>query len=141
MEAGQIYFDQEFYCDLDTGVLKGKYFLVLAVDPAGDVVSRLLTSRQNGRPKAPPCYHGLPYPGFYLGIIGGPLNRESWIDLRELEDFERSSLDNRIRSGKARLITQLPRPLLGDALNCIAAADDTTLRQERLIRDQLSLLR
>ena len=57
----------------------------LAVLPGGDLVGRDLTSRAHGRPVAPPCYHGDPYPGFYLGILGGQLQRESWLDLRTLK--------------------------------------------------------
>jgi len=50
--------------DPQTGELKSKVLLVLTTTGGGDVVWRLLTSRQYGRPEEPHCYHGDPYPGF-----------------------------------------------------------------------------
>lgn len=67
--VGRIYRDAHFYVDPETGQLKPKYFLVLAAPSDGDIVIRLLTSRYSGlRPETPPCSHGDPYPGFFLGI-------------------------------------------------------------------------
>jgi hypothetical protein len=67
---GQIFRHTRYYRD-DSG-WQTKYLLVLT-GTADDFVIRLLTSRAHGRPEQPPCYHGDPYPGFYLGIIGGAL--------------------------------------------------------------------
>jgi hypothetical protein len=68
---GQIFRHTRYYHD-DAG-WHTKYLLVLAAD-ADNVVYRLLTSRAHARPENPPCYHGDPYPGFYLGLIGGSLS-------------------------------------------------------------------
>lgn len=140
MEAGQIYIDKQFYCSPDTGQLLPKYFLVLAFDSAGDVVSRLLTSRKNGRPEDPRCFHGLPYPGFHFGILCGALPKPTWLDLRALEDFDRKSMDTRLAGGSIELVHVISGTDLVDALTCTAGADDTTTRQERAIRDQLAAL-
>ena len=88
MVPGRIYRHEQFYLDRDTGLLKPKYFLVLAVQSSGDCVARLLTSRAHGRPEQPPCFHGTPYPGYFLGIPGQGLGVRTWIDLRFLEDFD-----------------------------------------------------
>ncbi len=31
---------------------------------------------------------GAPYPGFYLGVIGGRLTSKNWVDLRRFEDLD-----------------------------------------------------
>lgn len=140
MEAGQIYVDHQFYPHPETGELLPKYFVVLAVDQYGDVVARLLTSRSTGRPIAPRCHHGDPYPGFYLGILCAALPKPSWLDLRALEEFDRAKLTGRMQNGIIELTHVLDADILAEALSCAAAADDTTIRQERAIRDQLALL-
>jgi hypothetical protein len=69
MVPGRIFRHEQFYLDRDTGLLRPKYFLVLAVQSSGDCVARLLTSRAHGRPEDPPCFHGTPYPGFFLDVL------------------------------------------------------------------------
>lgn len=140
MEAGQIYVDQQFYRDAN-GELLPKYFVVLAIDSSGDVIARLLTSRKSGRPEDPPCYHGAPYPAFYFGVLSASLPKPSWLDLRALEEFDIKRVTQRMKSGVIQYIHTLQGKHLQDALACAAAADDTTLRQEKAIRDQLAILK
>lgn len=141
MEAGQIYRDHQFYCDIESGELLPKLFVVLAFDQAGDVIARLLTSRQNARPQNPRCFHGLPYPGFFVGVLCHDIPKPSWLDLRALEEFDRTKLNERLSSGLVELVFTMPQDMLLEALDCAARADDTTIRQERFMRDQLSRLR
>jgi hypothetical protein len=71
ISPGQIFRHSRYYRDA-AGAWMRKYLLVLAGAPGDDVVYRLLTSRAHVRPKIPPCFHGSLYPGFYLGLLGGP---------------------------------------------------------------------
>jgi len=117
------------------GEPKSKYLLILAGAPSGDVIYRLLTSRPHGRPRQPPCYQGLPYPGFYLGLLGGPLTADSWLDLQQADDFDCPAFSTGVQGGLIQPIATLPLALLCPALDCVANADDTTRQQERCIRD------
>ncbi|TXG79842.1 MAG: hypothetical protein E6R11_02000 [Rhodocyclaceae bacterium] len=138
---GHIYRDDAFYADPSTGELKQKYFLVLAAPRRGDVVARLLTSRYaNLRPENPPCFHGDPYPGYYLGVLGEPLGAKSWLDLRPLDDLDRWDFARHEERGRLHEIMALPAAQLRDAMECTAGADDTTRAQEQLIRDELAAL-
>ena len=141
MLSGEIYRIEAFYGDPQSGELLPKYLLILALLQGGDAVARLLTSRDYSRPRVPPCYHGDPYPGFYFGIPGGPLQRETWIDLRPFDDIEVDELTRKLRRGGASLTMQIEVPILLAALECVAGADDTTQRQERALRDTLAALR
>jgi len=141
MQPGQLYRHSHFYFSAETGRHESKYFVVLAFTPAGDVIARLLTSRSHGRPEQPPCYHGDPYPGFYLGVLGPPLGAKSWVDLRSLEDFDISSLQRKLGQQQISLITALPTITFTALLDCVANADDTTKLQENSIRNQLAALR
>ncbi len=141
MQPGQLYRHDQFYLSAETGRYETKYFVVLAFTPAGDVVARLLTSRAHGRPEQPPCYHGDPYPGFYLGVLSPPLGAKSWVDLRSLEDFDISSLQRKLKQRQISLITALPNITFTALLDCVANADDTTKLQETSIRNQLAALR
>ncbi len=131
---GDICRHERFYRDVQ-GNWQRKYLLVLAGTPAGDVIYRLLTSRAHGRPTAPPCFHGLPYPGFYLGVLGGPLTADSWLDLHHADDYDGVDFAADLAGGPMRRIGRLPTPTPCLALDCVAAADDTTRQQEGCIRD------
>jgi hypothetical protein len=138
---GQIYRHERFYLSPETGAFEPKFLLVLAATAGGDLVARLLTSRAHGRPESPPCYHGTPYAGFYLGVIGGPLSSKSWLDLRGLPDIDSSEFASKQKRGLIALTTQIALPVLLPLLECVANADDTTRLQERSIRDVLSRMR
>jgi hypothetical protein len=141
VQPGDIYLHPDFYCDLTTGTLEAKYFVVLAFCPSGDVVARLLTSRAHGRPEQPPCFHGNPYPSFFLGVLGGKLGSKSWLDLRGLDDFDRDQLERRIQKKRVSFVMALSNDLLAQLLECFAAAEDTSRLQEKAARDLLARIR
>lgn len=126
--AGEVWLHSRYYFDNDTGAWRSKFLLVLGMH-GGDIVYRLLTSRRYGRPHFPPCFHGDPYPGFYLGVLGGPLTKDSWLDLREEDDLDPNYFVNKQAAGLLTYITALPTQLLCPALRCAAQAPDTTKRQ------------
>jgi hypothetical protein len=140
VKAGQIFHHADFYLSRETGEWEPKYLVVLARTPGDDIVARLLTSRAHGRPENPPCYHGDPYPGFYLGVLGGPLGAKSWVDLRALPDLDVADFERKLKQQRASFITELSREVLQPLMDCVARADDTTRLQERSIRDTLASL-
>lgn len=142
MRVGDIYKHYNFYADPITAQLLPKYLVILAVPAVGDLVVRLITSRYAGlRPEHPPCHHGDPYPGFYLGIPGGPLDRRSWLDLRPFDDLDAELFALQLRKGTIERVGELPPTMVRAALECAAAADDTSRLQESHIRDSLAALR
>lgn len=141
MESGDIYRHDRFYRDPVTGEIRAKYLILLAPVRSGDWVARLLTSRQNMRPRDPPCFHGDPYPGYFLGVPRLPLTLETWVDLRELNDVDSTDALSLLRQGILRQIGRLPGAQLTEVIKCAAGALDTTVQQERALRDQLAMLR
>jgi hypothetical protein len=141
VQPGEIYRDNAFYPDPTTGALLPKYLLLLAVPSGDDIVARLLTSRAHGRPEQPPCYHGRPYGGFYLGAPGAPLTEKTWVDLRFHDDLDPVEFARRQASGILTQVCVLPAAVLLAILDCVAGADDTTRRQEAHRRDTLAALR
>lgn len=85
-----------------------------------------------------PCYQGDPYPGFYFGVLGGQLQRESWLDLRGLDDVDAHDADKERARADLSLVMTLDSGLLRQALNFVASANDTSRLQERAIRDMLA---
>lgn len=142
LKPGSIVKVAQFYED-EQGNWLPKFALVLAFcQRSHDIVWRLLTSRQHGRPEAPCCYHGDPVPGYFLGIIDpdGPLAERSWLDLRQLDDCDFAEAIEDLRSGRITHICKLPDDVFKLAASCAAAADDTSTGQEGLIRDHLASL-
>jgi hypothetical protein len=143
LQPGTVLHHPRFYVDAETGELKAKYLVVLALTRGGDVVWRLLTNRHASmRPEQPPCHHGDPYPGFYLGVIDTAhrLGKKSWLDLRGFDDGDGSEVARLLRDGELAVATTLAGELLRAAMICAAGADDTTPAQERAMRDQLAAL-
>lgn len=140
MKVGDIYRHDSFYPDPRTGELLAKYLVILARLASGDLVARLLTSRAHGRPERPPCSHGNPYSGYYVGVLGGPLGAKSWVDLRPFRDLDEVDCRRELRAGVLSLAGSVPLTELRPLLECAAAAEDTTRLQERAIRDQLATM-
>lgn len=137
MTPGRVFRHEQFYLDRETGLLKPKYFIVLAVDSSGDCVARLLTSRAHGRREDPPCFHGAPYPGYFLGIPGQGLALHTWVDLRPLEDLDGLEFQRLMARDLISTVLDLPATIFVGVLDCAARADDTTRNQERAIRAEL----
>lgn len=137
MLSGAIYRDAEFYVTA-SGELAAKYLLILATPVNDNIVARLLTSRAHGRPEMPPCFHGTPYGGYYLGIPGAPLTQKTWVDLRPQDDLDPDDFRKREAKQILSLVATLPANVLRDVLRCVAADDDTTRRQELHLRDTLA---
>jgi hypothetical protein len=121
---GGIWFDPAYYLDL-RGNAKPKYFVVLGASN-GDVTVRLLTSQAYG-------YQDSTYPAFYLGILGGPLTKPTWLDLRGADDIDAQVFAKAVNASQYRPISTLPVNLLCPALLCAATAPDTTKAQENRI--------
>jgi hypothetical protein len=138
---GEIYRHEAFYSDEETGELRRKYFVVLATLTGGDFVIRLLTSKPRGRPEDPRCFRGHPYPSYFLGVPGGELGTKTWVDLRYLDDVDALDVRREMDHGIVHPSTSLDKERLISLLECAAAAEDTTQRQERAMRDQLAKLR
>lgn len=137
---GQIYRHNRFYRDAG-GRWQAKYLVVLAAAYGGDIVFRLLTSQTTGRSETPPCQHDDPYPGFFLGVLGPPLGKKSWLDLRGQNDYDGLAFIQHLKDEHVKLILTLRSEVLCAALECAASAQDTTQLQERALRDQRTLLR
>lgn len=137
MQPGEIFHHSRFYVDRTTGEYKGKYLLIPAV-VAGDLIFRPLTSQP--RPEVPECHHGLPYPSFYLGVLGGRLRKKSWLDLTKRADMEVARLRDEANAGIATCEATLAQDLFLRALQCVAGANDTTPVQEKTMRDLLAIL-
>jgi hypothetical protein len=141
MTPGEIFRHEAFYADEGTGELRRKYFVVLGILNGGDIVIRLLTSRAHGRPEDPKCFHGHPYPSYFLGVPGGELGTKTWVDLRYLDDVDALDVQREIQRNIVKASGVLDRLALMPLLDCAAAAEDTTQRQERAMRDLLAAMR
>lgn len=128
---GQIWLQSAHYIDAD-GIPHRKYLLVLAVE-AGDVTFRLLTSQPNGLSEQPRCQTSPPRDGFYLGVLGGDLAQQSWLDLGLEEDLDEQKFLDREKAKRLRYVFDLNGQLFCDALLCAAYAQDTTKKQARRI--------
>lgn len=143
LSPGTVLHHSRFYLDKATGEYKPKFLVLLAPMRGGDWVVRLLTSQHADlRPEQPPCHHGDPYPGFYLGVLdpANGLGKKSWLDLRGLDDADAADMSRSLEAGILTEITTLPAHLLKPALACAAGADDTTRAQEQALRDQVAAL-
>jgi hypothetical protein len=132
---GEIWCDNAFYPDSGTGQDRRKYIIVLSeMSPSQDAIVAVFTTKPNGMTDIPPCSLGHPREGYYVGIPGGILLKESWIpfdSLRCLEDWEISKM---IRSGRFAFQTMvIPTLLLCRALRCLLQSENISNAQARQI--------
>jgi len=74
-------------------------------------------------------------------VPGGPLNSKTWVDLRPFDDLDPAAFHRHSERGILAHSHTLPLTVLRAVLECVAAADDTTRRQEHHLRDTLAALR
>jgi len=132
---GEIFRHSRFYRDHE-GIWQAKYLLILAFSPGRDIVYRLLTSEPHGRPTTPPCHHGNPYSGYFLGVPGAPMTRQTWLDLRAADDYDADCFTEHVSVGWLQFALNLPLVQFCEALSCAASAEDTTNQQSRAMFDQ-----
>lgn len=134
---GQVWKDDCYYFDPQTGECRRKYRLVLAVDSAsGDCVTMVFTSRPNGLTEQPPCSLGPPRAGYFVGIPGGPLNKPTWVDFNNVQTLDSTDLKKHIATGRTMLTElKLAHDTFCAVLRCVLQCDDITLRQARWIAD------
>ena len=134
ISPGLILRHSQFYKNPDRE-WEAKFLIILAVAPGGDIIFRLLTSQSNSRPEQPRCYHGDPYPSYFLGILGKQLQLNSWLDLRYADDYDEDCFIRDLEAGILAPTFEVPRDLFCDALTCVVGAEDTTRQQEKAIRE------
>ncbi len=66
------------------------------------------------------------------------MHRESWLDLRALNDFDASDVNKAEKRGDLSLVKMLDSGLFRQAMICAASANDTTRLQERALRDLIA---
>lgn len=142
-QPGQIWRDDCYYLDRNTGACQRKYVLVLALDPrSGDLVTVVFTSKPNGLVEQPACNLGPPRAGYFVGAPGGVLTLPTWVDFSSLQDLDASDLAKLQRGGRMSLLPQpLSEPLFCAALRCVLQCDDLTGRQARLVGNVAAALR
>lgn len=141
MKVGDLFLNSRHYIDPQSGEFMPKYFVILAFTPGEDLVVRLLTSQPHGRREKPPCSHSDPYPSYFFGVLGGRLAAKSWLDLRNHPDLESIAVERKLKAATIEFVLKLEMRQLTAAMECAAAAPDTTKQQETCIRDALSLVR
>ena len=134
---GQIWRDDCYYLDAQTGECRRKYLLVLAVSPDGaDAVTAVFTSRSHGLATDPACSVGPPRAGHFVGTPGGALGKSTWVDFSSLQTLDGQDLARHLRSGRKTLqALRLDDALFCAVLRCALQCDDLTGRQARWIGD------
>jgi hypothetical protein len=140
MQHGQIWQDDCYYLNRETGECERKYLLVLATD-GNDGITAAFTSRSNGLPTEPACWQGNPRCGYYIGAPGGVLHKDSWVDFNSIALLEER---DRVRYLQTQRIQLLPQTLASQVfcgvLRCVLGYQDLMRRHGRLIGDTAAAL-
>jgi hypothetical protein len=117
------------------GGQRDKFVLLMGKTRADDWILARTTTQPHGRSHNPPCYHGDPYPGFYINTAGGLLPKTTWVALDRLDDYDTRDFDTKAAQGKIALVGKLALNTFCQLLDCAIRAQDITAIQERAMRD------
>lgn len=135
---GAVFFDPHFR--FPDGVTKGKLFIVLGLAPSNDYIVARTTSNAQRKSWHYGCHNDEPDPNFFIPVGRGLFNLDTWVCLDYLVDLDVIDFKDKVRAGDIEKKGQLPPDMLKELLTCAAAADDTTHRQEQVIRDTVANL-
>jgi hypothetical protein len=139
--VGQIWRDDCYYLDSETGECKRKFVLTLAVEPSGDTLTAVFTSRPNGLPEEPACSHGPPRAGYFMGVLGQPLVKPTWVDFSSVETLDEMDLKIHLKDGRKTPVELSIGPdLLCLIIRCLIQSEDLTKRQIKLLGNMLAEL-
>lgn len=131
MKIGEIWTHQKY--QLSDGSYKPKHLVILGeCNQKYDLLYARLTSRSNGLPSDPPCYHGNPRSGFYLGIPGNRLAQHTWVVFDDI-----SYLDSREVQYLQYTGLIVPNPIFCNLLRCIQQSEDILGIQYSQIMDTI----
>lgn len=140
---GQIWRDDCYYRD-HMGECQPHFVLILAVcQQHNDAVTVTFTSKPNGLTVTPPCSSGPPRAGYFVGMPGGKLHKESWADLQSIDILDHRDFCLHVGQKRKSLEDlQLPPDVFCAVLRCaLKIQDDITKRQRRLLADLAANLR
>lgn len=135
---GAIFFDPNF--QFPDGGNKGKLFTILGLAPSDDYIVARTTSNGQRKSWNYGCHNDEPDPSFCIPIGRGVFPLDTWICLDYLMNLDVYELGAKVKSGSIQQKGNLPVEILRELLACTASADDTTIQQERVIRDTLAQL-
>lgn len=116
-----------------------KFLLVLGHAKSGDLIYRLLTSRENGRSRAG-CDHGPPYASYFLDRLDGDMHEPTWVTLNVADDLDSAEILTLIGAGIVSTHCKVAKTLLCAILDCAARSDDATQAQIEAMRDTRAAL-
>ncbi len=135
MRSGEIWTHLQY--ELSDGSYKPKHLIILGErNHRFEVLYARLTSRPNGLPDNPPCYHGNPRSGYYLGVPGGILNKETWVVFDDI-----AYLDSRDMRYLTNSNLMAPTAIFCSLLRCIQQSEDILGIQYDQIMDTIQSVR
>ncbi|MEC5405136.1 hypothetical protein VOM14_06050 [Paraburkholderia sp. MPAMCS5] len=142
LQCGQIWRDDCYYLNQETNACERKYVLILAVNEKGDdAVTAVFTTKPNGLTVSPACSLGEPRAGYFVGIPGGSLPQESWVEFNSVRILDSYDLSLHVKAGRTSLIGQtLPISTLCSVLRCASQCEDISFRALRYIGDAIASL-
>lgn len=134
--------DGQYYLDAASGEYMPKYVLILATSLNGDdALSAVLTSKSNGLRRDPPCDHGPPRAGYFIGVPGGGLTLPTWVDFSSVDDQDSFAFERRVVAGRvSKAALTLPPPLFCQVLRCLTQSDDLVKRQHAWLAQTIQSL-
>lgn len=138
----QIWLDNAYYRNADTGAWMPKYVLVMATEPKHDCsVTAVFTSKPNGLGTDPACSMSHPRTGYYVGAPGGVLYKETWVDFATVAETDNDLIRKAEKAGRMTLTQQtLDAIAFCAVLRCALGLQDLSNRNWRWINDTAALL-
>jgi hypothetical protein len=131
---GEVFHDANFV--FQDGEQGNKLFIILAIADSLLVVART-TSKSSGKIRSYGCHHDDRFPNFYIPLEASIFDKDTWVCLDYLVDFNPAGFNQKATQGNIRKITALSSGVLIALLECAITSDDITVKQEQLFRESI----
>lgn len=135
---GSIFHDPDFiFADGEHG---NKLFAVLGLSPSQDYIVARTTSQPDRKSWVYGCHNDEPDANFFIPVNMGIFPKDTWICLDYLVDFDTKEFDKKVADIKIERKGTIPIEVLKALLSCAANADDTSIKQSKVLMDTLAAI-
>lgn len=137
-DLGDVFHDPNFR--FPDGEVGNKLLVILAISKSNDYIIARTTSKPRAHSWTYGCHNDSVEPNFFIPKTLNLFHVDTWVCLDYLVDMDSFEFDEKVGNGSIHKLIKLPTNIFKAVIDCASRADDTSLMQEKVLRDVLARL-